>query len=300
MLRLLPSRAARFQQLPAAAAVNVAGSLCSTRGRTRQFATNPMFDLSGRTAVVTGGARDIGGACSVELARAGADVVVNYHASESTAATTVKEIEALGRRSVAVKADVFQQAGIDRLEAEASKFAALGASGGIDILVCCAGGLNVRGEITDMDEATIMENFQMNYMSTLLACRTIIPGMVERGFGRVILMGSIAGNNGGSSSSTPHYGPAKAAVHCLGRSLTQAYSKYGVNVNTIAPGVIDNGFHAKHTTPENMQKMVDRIPQGRPGRNEEVGAVAAFLASPAASHVCGDVIHVNGGMLFGS
>ena len=112
-------------------------------------------------------------------------------------------------------------------------------------------------------------------------------------------MGSIAGNNGGSGTTTPHYGPAKAAVHTLGRSLAQTYAKHGINVNTLAPGVIDNGFHAVHTTPENMEKMVSRIPQGRPGMNHEVGAVAAFLCSPAAAHICGDVIHVNGGMLFG-
>ena len=98
----------------------------------------------------------------------------------------------------------------------------------------------------------------------------------------------------------PSPGPAKAAAACFGRSLAQAYSKDGVNVNTIAPGVIDNGFHAAHTSAENMAKMGARIPQGRFGRNEEVGAVAVFLASPAASHIVGDVIHVNGGMLFGS
>eukprot|EP00656_Telonema_subtile_P001203 TRINITY_DN10560_c0_g1_i2.p1 TRINITY_DN10560_c0_g1~~TRINITY_DN10560_c0_g1_i2.p1 ORF type:complete len:141 (+),score=36.59 TRINITY_DN10560_c0_g1_i2:346-768(+) len=140
----------------------------------------------------------------------------------------------------------------------------------------------------------------MNYMSSVLACQAVLPAMVENKFGRIVLVGSIAGNNGGSGTTTPHYGPAKAAVHCLARSLAQTYSKHGVNVNTIAPGVIDNGFHATHTSDKDMAKMVARIPQGRPGRNSEVGAVAAFLASPAASHVIGDVIHVNGGMLFGA
>eukprot|EP00927_Polykrikos_kofoidii_P069947 TRINITY_DN65702_c0_g1_i1.p1 TRINITY_DN65702_c0_g1~~TRINITY_DN65702_c0_g1_i1.p1 ORF type:complete len:314 (-),score=44.91 TRINITY_DN65702_c0_g1_i1:109-981(-) len=261
------------------------------------FATNPMFDLTGKTALVTGGARDIGGACSIELARAGADVVVNYFASAEAAADTVSKIEALGRRSRAVRADAFRKTGVELLAAEATEFFE---GRGIDILVCSAGGLNRRGEITELDENTILDCFQMNYMSSVLACQAVIPGMVERGFGRVILIGSIAGNNGGSGTTTPHYGPAKAAVHSLGRSLAQAYSRHGVNVNTIAPGVIDNGFHARITTPANMQKMVDRIPQGRPGTNQEVGAVAAFLASPASAHICGDVIHVNGGMLFGA
>ena len=83
-------------------------------------------------------------------------------------------------------------------------------------------------------------------------------------------------------------------------SLAQTYAKDGINVNTIAPGVIDNGFHAAHTAPENMQQMLTRIPQNRFGLNAEVGGVAVFLASPAAAHIVGDVIHVNGGMLFGS
>ena len=140
----------------------------------------------------------------------------------------------------------------------------------------------------------------MNFVSTAMMCKAVIPGMRARGFGRIINMGSIAGNNGGSGTTTPHYGPAKAATACLGRSLAQAYAKDGINVNTIAPGVIDNGFHAAHTSEENMERMGARIPQGRFGTNQEVGAVAAFLAMPASSHVIGDVIHVNGGMLFGS
>ena len=99
------------------------------------------------------------------------------------------------------------------------------ASGGVDILVCNAGGLNLRGEITELIEEQFADNLNMNFTSTAMMCRAVIPGMVDRGFGRVILMGSIAGNNGGSGTTTPHYGPAKAAVHCLGRSLSQAYAK---------------------------------------------------------------------------
>lgn len=255
-----------------------------------------MFSLHGRTAIVTGGGRDIGRACSVELARAGADVVVNYHSSAASAESTVDEIHSFGRRAKAIQADAFTADGLATIETEATLFFGKPC----DILVCNAGGLNVRGEITDLSEEDLLDSFKMNYMSAALACKQFIPDMVDAGFGRVILMGSIAGNNGGSGTTTPHYGPAKAAIHALARSLTQAYSKNGVNINTIAPGVIDNGFHAKHTSAENMDKMVARIAQGRPGRNEEVGAVAAFLATPAASHICGDVIHVNGGMLFGA
>ena len=260
-------------------------------------ASSGMFDLSGRTALVTGGGRDIGAACALSLAQCGADVVVNYNSSSAAAAATVAAIEAEGRFGAAVQADVFTEAGVAQL---AEGVAAVLDGHTVDILVCNAGGLNVRGELHELDMATFRENFDMNFFSAVMCCKAFIPAMVTQGWGRVVLMGSIAGNNGGSGTTTPHYGPAKAATHTLARSLTQTYARHGVNTNAIAPGVIDNGFHAKHTSKQNMDGMVARIAQGRPGRNEEVGAVCAFLASPAASHVCGDVIHVNGGMLFGS
>ena len=267
-------------------------------GGRRTLATNPMFDITGKTALVTGGARDIGGACATELAAAGADVVIGYHASADAAEATVDAIRALGRRATAVRADVFEAAGRETLVAEAETFF----GGPIDVLVNNAGGLNARAELCDdaMTEELMVENLNMNYVSVAMMCKRVIPGMQARGFGRIVNIGSIAGNNGGSGTTTPHYGPAKSAVACLGRSLAQTYAKDGVNCNTIAPGVIDNGFHEAHTSDEAMAAMATRIPQGRFGRNEEVGAVAAFLASPAAAHIVGDVIHVNGGMLFGS
>jgi len=116
--------------------------------------------------------------------------------------------------------------------------------------------LDFTGELHELSEELIAESFQMNFMSTALMCKAVLPQMMENNFGRVVLMGSIAGNNGGSGTTTPHYGPAKAAVHSLGRSLATTYAKHGINVNTLAPGVIDNGFHAAHTSEANMQNMV--------------------------------------------
>ena len=150
----------------------------------------------------------------------------------------------MGREALAVRADVFTPDGIAALTAAAEGFFE---GGVVDILVNNAGGLNVRGELCDehMTAEVILENVHMNYVATALMCKAVIPGMKARGFGRIINIGSIAGVNGGSGTTTPHYGPAKAAVHCLGRSLAQTYAKHGVNTNTIAPGVVDNGFHAK-------------------------------------------------------
>ena len=252
------------------------------------------FDITGKVALVTGGARDMGRAMSLELARNGADVVVNYHGSEEAAASVVEEIRGLGRRALAVGADVTRKADIDRLVAEALRFG----GGRIDVLVNNAGGLVRRAQLADLTEALIDEVLRLNFTSVLLMCQAVIPHMVARGEGRVINISSIAGHNGGAAT-TPHYGPAKAAVSNLARSLTKEFAGKGVTINSVAPGVIANRFHDVHTPPEAFAAMVKGIPIGRAGSNEDVAGVVAFLASPAAGYITGEVIHVNGGLYFG-
>jgi 3-oxoacyl-[acyl-carrier protein] reductase len=252
------------------------------------------FDLTGKIAVVTGGARDIGRATSLELARNGADVVVNYFGSEAQAAATAKEIEALGRRALVVRADVTKKANIDYLTAEALRFG----NGRIDILVNNAGGLIKRVLLGELTEALLDEVMRLNFTSVVLTCQAIIPHMVKQGGGRVINVSSIAGHNGGAPTQ-PHYSPAKAAVSNLARTLTKEFAGKGVTINSVAPGVIDNAFHEVHTPKDVFANLVKGIPMGRAGTNEEVAGVIAFLASPAAAYITGEVIHVNGGLYFG-
>jgi len=252
------------------------------------------FDISGKVALVTGGARDIGRAISLELARNGADVVVCYRSSASEAEATVAEIAALGRRARAVAADVTRKADVDALVAAALDFG----RGRIDVLVNNAGGLGRRALLGELTEELIDATLRLNFTSVVLMCQAVIPHMVEQGGGRVINISSIAGHNGGAPT-TPHYGPAKAAVSNLARTLTKEFAPKGVTVNSVAPGIIQNRFHEEHTPPEMFEKMVAGIPIGRAGTNEDVAGVVAFLASPAAAYVTGDVIHVNGGLYFG-
>jgi 3-oxoacyl-[acyl-carrier protein] reductase len=252
------------------------------------------FDISGKVALVTGGGRDIGRAICVELARNGADVVVNYKASAAGAEETVREITALGRRATAVGADVTRKPEIDRLVEAALEFG----GGRLDVLVNNAGGIGRRARLEELTEDLVDEILRLNFTSTVLMCQAVIPHMVRRGGGRVINISSIAGHNGGAPT-TPHYGPAKAAVSDLARTLTKEFAAKGVTVNSVAPGVIQNRFHEVHTTPELFAKMVAAIPMGRPGTNEDVAGAVAFLASPAASYITGEVIHVNGGLYFG-
>jgi 3-oxoacyl-[acyl-carrier protein] reductase len=252
------------------------------------------FAITGRTALVTGGGRDIGRAISLELARQGADVVINYNSSAAEAEATARDIVALGRRALAVQGDVTRKADIDRMVAEALRFG----SGRIDILVNNAGGLVRRSLLGDLTEELIDETLRLNFTSVVLMCQAVIPHMVKQGRGSVVNVSSIAGHNGGAAT-TPHYGPAKAAVSNLARSLTKEFAGKGITINSVAPGVIQNRFHEVHTAPEAFAALIKGIPMGRPGTNEDVAGAVAFLASPAASYISGEVIHVNGGLYFG-
>ncbi len=252
------------------------------------------FDITGKIALVTGGARDIGRAISLELARNGADIVVNFNSSKADADATVREITKLGRRAIAVQADVTKKTQIDRLVAEALQFG----GGRVDILVNNAGGIVRRAVLGELTEELIDQVLRLNFTSTLLLCQAVIPHMVRHGGGRVINISSIAGHNGGAAT-TPHYGPAKAAVSDLARTLTKEFAGKGVTINSVAPGIIDNAFHKVHTAPDVFAGLLKGIPIGRAGTNEDVAGAVAFLASPNASYITGDVIHVNGGLYFG-
>jgi len=261
---------------------------------TKRYPMPMIFDITGKVALVTGGGRDIGRAVCLALAGQGADVVINYHGSEAAAAETAKAVQALGRRALIVQADVTKKSEVERLTQEALAFG----NGRIDILVNNAGGLVKRVKLGELSEELLDQVMRLNFTSVVLVCQAVIPHMVKNGGGRVINISSLAGHNGGGPT-TPHYGPAKAAVGNLTRTLTKEFASQGINVNSVAPGLIDNNFHAVHTAPEAFKAQIGGIPMGRPGTSEEVAGAVAFLASPAASFINGEVIHVNGGAYFG-
>ena len=247
-------------------------------------------ELHGRVALVTGGARDMGRAIALELARRGADVVIGYHASAATAHETVGEIVALGVRGLAVAADVREAPEVEELASAAEAFG----GGRVDILVNNAGGLVRRSPFAEVTPELLEETLRLNFLSASAACRALLPGMAERGYGRVVNVGSIAAHTGNPTNH--HYAAAKAALTSLGRSLTKEYAPLGVTINTVAPGLIDNAFHVVHTTRSMFEEMVKAIPAGRAGTNEDVAAAVAFLVSDAAGYISGDVLHVNGGL----
>jgi len=248
-------------------------------------------DLKGKTAIVTGGARDIGRAVSLELARSGAAVVVNYHASGNRAESLVKEITAAGGRAVAVQADVTKSSDVDRLLAE-SRYAF---GDRIDVLVNNSGGLIARKTIADMDEAFFDSVMDLNFKSVFLVTKATVPFMPESS--AIVNLSSLAARDGGGPGSAI-YAAAKGAVLTLTRGLAKELASKKIRVNCVSPGMIDTTFHDTFTKPEARKATAARTAVGREGRPQDVANAVVFLASDASAYLSGESIEINGGLYF--
>ena len=248
-----------------------------------------LFSLHGRTAVVIGGTSGIGLALAVGLAEAGADVVASARRREQVEAAA-ERIESAGRRTLRIPSDVGDRGSLERLCADT-----LGAFGTVDILVNCAGKIK-RAPTLGFPEAEWQDIVDTNLTGTLRACQVFGAPMLERGYGRSINIASL--NTFVSLAEVSAYAASKAAVAALTRSLAVEWSRRGVNVNAIAPGVFRTALNAEllDSTPRGRELLM-RTPMGRFGRTEEVVGAAVFLASEAASFVAGHTLVVDGGFL---
>ena len=248
-----------------------------------------LFSLAGKTAVITGGTSGIGRALSLGLAEAGADVVASARRKEQVE-TTANEIEARGRKTLRVSSDVCDRASLEALAA-----ATLEAFGKVDILVNCAGIIRRTPTLT-MAEEDWNNILNTNLTGTLRACQVFGKHMIERGSGRIINIASL--NSFVALTEVAAYAASKAAVTSLTRSLAVEWSKKGVTVNAIAPGVFITELNEKllNSTPRG-QELLMRTPMGRFGKTEELIGAAVFLVSDSASFVTGQTVAVDGGFL---
>ena len=249
----------------------------------------PGLDLAGKVAVVIGGTSGIGRALAHGLAVAGADVVATGRRSERVAEVAT-EIEALGRRTLRVPADVSDEPSLHALFR-----ATVAACGKVDILVNAAG-RTARAPTLDLAEADWHAILDTNLTGTLRACRIFGRHMVERRFGRIINIASLASFV--ALYQVAAYNASKAAVAALTKSLAIEWARDGVCVNAIAPGVFPTALNASLLVgTERGRELLLRTPMRRWGRLEELAGAAVFLASDAASYVTGHVLVVDGGFL---
>lgn len=249
------------------------------------------IDLSGKVAVVTGGARDIGAAVVRALAASGAAVVVNYHQSAIAADALVRDLTAAGGRAVAVQADVTREDEADRLIAGTRD--AFGDR--IDILVNNAGGLVARRPVAEMNGAFWDAVMALNLTSVFLVTRAALPHLAEGG--AIVNLSSLAARDGGAGGATA-YATAKGGVLTLTRGLSKELAPRRVRVNCVSPGMIDTTFHDTFTTPEVRRAVAARTSVGREGTAEDVANAVLFLASDAAAYITGESLEINGGLYF--
>lgn len=250
-----------------------------------------MFDFKGKTALVTGGARDIGRETSVRLAALGATVVVNYRGNEQTAQETLRLIESAGGKGVLAQGDVTKSADIARVVDTASH----AGNGRIDVLVNLAGGLVARRPIADMDEAFWNEVIALNLTSVFLVTKAVLPFMPDGA--AIVNVSSQAARDGGGPGASA-YATAKAGVSNFTRAMAKELGPRRIRVNCVAPGMIATLFHDTFTKPEVRQRVAGMTPLGREGRAGEIADAIAYLASERASFVNGESLEINGGLFF--
>jgi 3-oxoacyl-[acyl-carrier protein] reductase len=244
--------------------------------------------MQGRTAVVTGAAQGLGEAIARTLGARGANVVL-ADLNEDGASHVAGEIAAAGAATRAVAADVRDPAAIERLVAEAED-----AFGGIDILVNNAA-RTVSRSLWEIPVDEWDDVLATNLRSAFLACQRVGPGMRERGWGRIVNMASLAGQQGGAVAGA-HYAASKAGIIVLTKIAAADLAAHGVTVNAVAPAAI-SGPIMDAMPKERVDALAARIPVGRVGRPGEVAELVAFLVSEDAGYITGATFDINGGLL---
>ena len=247
-----------------------------------------MIDLSGRTALVTGGSRGIGRAIALRLAGQGADVAFSYRGNESAAKATVGDIEALGRKGLAVQADVSDADAADGLVKTV-----IDAFGKIDILVNNAG-ITRDDLIMRMSVEAFREVLETNLFGAFYMTKAVTRPMLKAKGGRIVNITSVSGQAGQTGQA--NYSAAKAGLIGLTKATARELASRSITCNAVAPGFVLTEL--TQDLPEALQaEITSRTPLGRFGTTEEIANAVAFLASDDAAFITGQVLAVDGGLV---
>ncbi|MEN2979697.1 SDR family oxidoreductase [Tistrella bauzanensis] len=253
---------------------------------------NPMFDLTGKVAVITGSTRGIGKSIAEQMAAAGAKVVISSRKPEPCAAVRA-ELVARGAEAIDVPCNISSKEDCERLIAETRK-----AFGRVDILVGNAASNPYYGPAADMPDEAFVKIMTNNVLSNLWLCNQVVPEMKERRDGAIVLISSIAAIRG-----TPvlgAYAASKAAEAQMVRNLAIEYGPHNIRINAIAPGLIKTDFaRALWENPKMRERVEKSAPLHRIGEPEDIGGAAVFLASNAARFITGQLLVIDGGVTVG-
>jgi 3-oxoacyl-[acyl-carrier protein] reductase len=243
-------------------------------------------EFTGRVVLITGGSRGIGRAAALRLARDGADIALSYVSRAADAEQTAAEIRALGRRALCRQCNVANPDDIKRLVDEARQL------GPIDYLVHSGGISSIRDHST-LSLDLWRETIDVNLTGTYLAVFAVKDEMIQRRFGRIVTISSVAALR--PRKMQIHYASAKAGVIAFTRCCAEAFAPH-VRINCVAPGLIDTEM-ARVLPPDMRQAVVDQTPLGRLGTPEEIAAVIRFLLSDESSFMTGHTIAASGGRI---
>lgn len=250
-----------------------------------------MKDLANKVVLVTGASTGIGAAVAKGFAAHGAKVAIHYGTSENEARSVQTDIASAGGVSEVFQADMRASEEVTNLISSVVK-----TYGGIDILVCNAGGLVARHGLAELDDAFYREVMDLNVKSVMDCCSAAIPHLLETG-GNVIVTGSLAARMGGGKGASLYAG-AKAAVQNMVRAYASEFASQGVRFNAVSPGTIKTLFHEKHTAPDVLAAIEASIPMKKLGTPQDCVGAYLFLGSNEMSgYVTGQVVEVNGGQL---
>ena len=241
------------------------------------------YDFTGRTAAVTGAASGIGKACAASFAAAGAQVAI-IDRDEKAAAVAAAQI---GASAIALTADVTVSSDVNAAVASAQE-----ELGSVDILVCAAGIGGDSLRTADVSDDEWRRVFAVNCDGVFYCNRAVIPGMLDRGYGRIVNIASIAGKEGNPMAAA--YSASKAAVIGMTKSFGKDLADTGILVNSIAPAVIETPI-LDQLTQDHIDYMVSRIPLGRLGQTAEVARLVSYLASEECSFATGACFDISGG-----